>query len=108
QAARANPELGFQPPQKIERILLGAVSILGMGIVLVSLARGKLFTPPWKEMLVIWSVAWVGAIYTFYLHVRLKRKSATRPFPASEAIMLCTLALACAGWSFTTLPRQPH
>ncbi|HEV3117066.1 MAG TPA: PQQ-binding-like beta-propeller repeat protein, partial [Gemmataceae bacterium] len=106
QAMKLNPEIGLQPPQRVERILLTVVSILGIAIVLFALVRGKLFNPPWKEMLVIWCVAWVGAIYTLYLHARLKHKTATRPYPASEAVMLCTLALACGGWSFTTLPRQ--
>src|SRR5207302_4494465 len=102
QAVLANPEVALLPPQLSERILLGAVSLIGLIIALFCAARGKLLCPPWKELLVIWSVAWVGALYTFYLHRRAKGQTAVRPVPATEAIMLCALALVCGGWSFTT------
>jgi outer membrane protein assembly factor BamB len=105
-AALANPEAVLQAPQRSERILLGAVSITGLAVVLICLARGNLLAPPWKELLVIWCVAWVGSLYTLYLGQRLKRSATARQAPAGEAVMLSTLALACGAWSFATLPRQ--
>ena len=75
-AALANPEAVLQAPQRSERILLGAVSITGLAVVLICLARGNLLAPPWKELLVIWCVAWVGSLYTLYLGQRLKRPAA--------------------------------
>src|SRR5207253_7494014 len=81
-ATLANPEVVPQPPQRSERILLGAVSITGLAIVLICLVRGTLLTPPWKELLVIWCVAWVGSLYTLYLGLRRMQPATGRRIPA--------------------------
>jgi outer membrane protein assembly factor BamB len=104
--ARANPAAASQPPQRSELIILGTVSVTGLLIVLYCLARGTLFSPPWKDLIVIWSVAWVGALYTLLLRWRANRQIAARSAPATEGIMLWALVFACAGLGFTSIPRQ--
>ncbi len=89
-------------PQRIEQVVLGAISLVGLAVVVVCLGRGLLWQPPWKELLVLWGVAWVGAVYLVYRRLRAGRGPA---WPA-EVVMLWATAIACAAFGATLLPRS--
>jgi outer membrane protein assembly factor BamB len=92
-------------PQRSEQVILGGASVVGLAVVLVCLWKGWLWQPPWKELLVLWGVAWIGTLYLMFLHLRTSRGPA---WPA-ESVMLWALVFACAGFGATLLPRsQPN
>lgn len=93
-------EVALQP-RRIELLLLGAASLLGVVIVLACLWHHALGRPPWNESLVIWVVAWVGVLYLLYLRLTPGRRP---PLP-TEVVLLGTMAFACAGFGATLLPR---
>ena len=90
-------------PRRSEQVILGGVSLVGLVVVLVCLWRGALGRPPWKELLVLWAVTWVGALYVTYLRLGAARR---RAFLPAEEVMLWALVFACAGFGATLLPRS--
>jgi outer membrane protein assembly factor BamB len=100
---RALAQLTVHPgatPARSEQVILWMVSLTGLVVVIFCLFKGTLLLPPWKESLAIWSVAWVGTIYTLGMRWLAARR------PATEGIMLWALVIACAGLGFTSLPRD--
>src|SRR5262249_31014371 len=57
---------------------------------------------PWRELMILWAVLWVGTLYTFYLGLVKKRG----PLLATEAVMLVALMFTCAVHSFQCRPQQ--
>jgi outer membrane protein assembly factor BamB len=100
---RTLPTLATATPRRSEQVILWLVSLLGLAIVLWCTLHGILLRPPWNSLLVIWSVAWVGTLYTIYLRWAAQRQQKVRP--ATEGVMLWALVFACAGLGATTLPR---
>src|SRR5262249_29252122 len=75
-------------PRQGEKVILGALSVIGLVIIVSCLLRGVLLQPPWKELLAVWVVAWAGALCTLFAD------SASRLALPSESVMLG--ALVCA------------
>ncbi len=90
-------------PQRSEQVILVGGSLVGLVVVLVCFWRGALGRPPWRELLVLWTVTWVGALYVVYLRLRSTGRRALLP---AEEVMLWALVFACAGFGATLLPRS--
>jgi outer membrane protein assembly factor BamB len=99
----SNPAAAAVGPRRGECMILWSVSLIGLAIVAWCVRQGTLLNPPWKELLVIWGVAWVGTLYTAGLGFGKKGQSAALALPSTEAVMLWTLTFACAGIAATSL-----
>ncbi|HLJ92183.1 MAG TPA: PQQ-binding-like beta-propeller repeat protein [Gemmataceae bacterium] len=92
---------------RAEGILVWCVSLLGLAVVIVGIRQGTVFYPPWRDLLVVWSVAWVGAGYWVVLHL-VKRGQPAATLPSTERVMLGALTLACAGSAaISGIPTMP-
>ncbi|MCS6852430.1 MAG: PQQ-like beta-propeller repeat protein [Gemmataceae bacterium] len=89
-------------PRRAEHVLLALVSLAGLATVLSNLIGGVLFEPPWKELLVIWVVAWAGLAWL--LIGRFTTARVVRSLP-SESVMLAALLCACTGVAASVVPR---
>jgi outer membrane protein assembly factor BamB len=98
-AAKPEDRLAALEPRRSERFILLLVSLAGLLVVGLCSWQGVLLEAPWKESLVIWTVAWVGAVYLVCFGARPKLPAPT------EGIMLWTMVFACAGLGATMAPR---
>jgi outer membrane protein assembly factor BamB len=100
-------EAGVEVPRlrPVEQVLLGTVSLVGVVIVFLCLRRGTLMQPPWRDLLVLWAVAWVGVLAVLVCGARTVGRAAPGSPPLLEGILLSSLALACASIGVATKPR---
>jgi hypothetical protein len=92
-------------PSRSEHILLWTVSLFGLAVAASGIWQDSLLNASWRELLIVWSVPWVGIIYVTCLHFI---GSAEQPMPArpsTESIMLGALTFACIALTATSLPR---
>jgi outer membrane protein assembly factor BamB len=94
-------------PRCSDEIMLGGLSLLGLLIALLTFWQGVLLESPWKELLLIWVVAWAGSLYLLYLRLAAAGRAEGRPARPAEGIMLWALVFACAGLGATAVPRAP-
>ena len=87
--------------RRSEKIVLGLFSLVGLAAAGYGWSEGVLFQAPWKELLVMGGVAWVGALYLAYLGFSAN----DRPALPAEGVMLWALVLGCAGLGATLVPR---
>jgi outer membrane protein assembly factor BamB len=92
-------------PRCSECILLGSLSLIGLAVVAWCIRQGTLSNPPWKDLLAIWAVAWVGTLHAVGIRLARNKHLAVPALPSAEGIMLCTLFLACAGIAATSVSR---
>src|SRR5437870_5510904 len=48
-----------------DQMILSGLSLIGLGVVLYLLLRGRFFDAPWKELLLACTVLWSGTLYFF-------------------------------------------
>jgi outer membrane protein assembly factor BamB len=90
-------------PARGEQVLLWLVSVLGLASVLFAATRGTLLTPPGRDLLAVWIVAWVGALWSL----------AARLWPAAhrgiwtEPVMLAVLVGVCIALGTASRPSLP-
>jgi len=82
-------------PGRGERVILWSVSLMGLAVVAWCVRKGIVLSPPWKDFLVVWSVAWAGTLYLVGLGL-ITRRQRTPALPSTERVMLGALTVACA------------
>jgi outer membrane protein assembly factor BamB len=80
-------------PRSSERMLLGLSSLLGLALAGYWSWRGLGLVTPWKELLAMVAVTWIGASYSVCLQ-RVIGQSPPRVLP-TEGAMLWSLVVAC-------------
>jgi outer membrane protein assembly factor BamB len=96
-AFNANSPIATSPLTPIERLLLGLTSLTGLGVASFCLIKGNILDPPWREIGIVWVVAWAGAISS------MCSQSIKRWIP-TETAMLGALAAACASLALLVAP----
>lgn len=84
-----------------ERLVLGLLSVIGIGVVIASGVSfsplewhlGPVLASPSKEMLVYWVGAWAGSLYIIYLN--WAPKSDTTASIPTELVVLWAMVFAC-------------
>jgi hypothetical protein len=83
-----------------EQVVLGLVSLIGLGLVGYSLWGGG---PRPFPVLLIWTVPLVGWGYSLYLHRHSRRQPAANPLFPTQGVMLITLALVYSLYGVATV-----
>jgi hypothetical protein len=82
-------------PRRGERVVLWSVSLIGLGVMAWTIRKGLVLSPPWRDFLVIWTVAWAGTLYSVGLSL-IRKRQRTPAVPSTERVMLAALTIACA------------
>jgi outer membrane protein assembly factor BamB len=99
-AFAAKSELVALPPTPIERSLLTLTSVIGVGVTSFCLLKGILLDSPWREIAIVWVVAWAGTLSSMCSRMTNRWKA------AAETVMLGALAAVCAGLALVAVPPR--
>jgi outer membrane protein assembly factor BamB len=99
-AFKANDPMAAVPATRSEIVILALVSLVGLGAMAYCFVMRSLAMPPWRELSVVWFVAWIGAAAIF-LSRRFKLRRAV-----AETAMLSALTLCCAGFAVALWPAH--
>jgi outer membrane protein assembly factor BamB len=92
-------------PRRAERLVLGLLSLTGLGVVGYGLAQGVLLASPWRDLLPVWIVTWTGSLCLLYLGWANRRAAAVPRGLPTEGIMLGALVCAFLGLGAMSLPK---
>jgi outer membrane protein assembly factor BamB len=100
----ANPDHAVAGPSRGEQIILWTISLAGLAVVTCWLGQESVPSMPWKELLLISIVPWVGSVYVTCLGFIRKRQQTISAWPSTERVLLWALTLVCIAMAAMSFP----